>query len=222
MFAVSTYQGILEYLNRKDNRPHWVPILLIRPDTILRLLRERASLANTFSYYDYRTGPRHFFLPGYISQYNSIEALHNNQQESCFLPAFSMTRLNQISYSDRAFVGFINDLEARMPSFRYIGDAELLFLFYDPDGNHGFGDFDFDMHKYSYDDLRLNLSDFNDQSWREFNRFIEWTISKLKQDDENIKTIFQIQDKYRMLCPRYETIRNLHIDHRGGSWDNLF
>lgn len=207
MNPVCSYHDFLEFMQySSDGQDKLIPILLIKPSSILYLNRKR-FLGNVFSYFDKRSGQHiQFFLPGY-AHYPDIafaEIFPMMQPYKCDAVAFSIERLGRIYYSERAFVDFIEKLEEHAPHFIYRGDTELLFIKYLANPQCDIGQFDFsEIHRYNIS--RLFCSQ-HIRSIKDFDRlnhvahFLEDVIFEIRthgnNDDELIRAIHSRYNMY--------------------------
>lgn len=200
MNPVCSYHDFLEFLRySSDNRDKLIPVLLIKPSTILHLNRE-GMLDHHFDYFDRRSGENvQFFLPGY-AHYPSLdfaEIFPNVRPYAKDAVALTTRRLGKIYYSEKAFVEFIEKIEDSSPDFIYRGDTELLFIKYLANTDYKIGSFDFcNIHSYNLSRLfysqNIDEIPYNIQLSR-VSHFLEDVIFEMrrgtKNDDELISSI---------------------------------
>ena len=194
MNPVITFHDFLEYMEWSTNTDKLVPILLIKPSTIL-LLNQDHRINHMFDYYDRRSGEVQFFLPGY-AHYPSLsfmDVFPNHRPFNSDAIALHLTRLRTIYYSDNDFIDFIETIEHFAPSFRYYGNTELLFLKYISKKGSNHGRFDFsDLHRY-------NISDIYHSNPRSLEHILEAILHAIKNSKndsmliEEISELFQLQ-----------------------------
>lgn len=196
MNPVLTYSDFLNYLRRysNDEKRRYIPVLLIKPDTILYLNGEH-RLDYIFNYFDRRTGSRvDFFLPGY-SHYPNLsfpESMSYRPFDENVV-ALSLRRIGDIFYSDNAFVDFIELVEESCYQFRYYGDTELVFFLYDPGADESRGSFDFSLfHRYNLS--KLFLSD-NERLYS-VRHFLEEVIHEIIETPNDERLINKINRYY--------------------------
>ncbi len=197
MNPVISYNDFLNFMRCSlNNQNKLIPVILIKPSTVLYLNSEY-HLDHIFDYFDRRTGKDiQFFLPGY-SHYPSTsfsEILPNVRPYNKKAIALRVNRLNEIYYSDNDFVSFIELLEENVPSFRYYGHTELLFIKYISSTEDNLGRLDFNKF------YRFNLSQIyysNNHGYRDIEIILEEVlhlIREIKDEDELIKRIKSIFD----------------------------
>lgn len=145
MNPIVSYKDFLEHMRWANDKDEiLVPVILIKPSTILLLNREH-HLNHLFEYYDRRTSEVQFFLPGY-SHYPNYphEALFSNcRPYNSNTIALQLRRLKTIYYSENDFIEFVETIERNAPDFRYYGNTELLFMKYVAGIDDPLGHFDF-------------------------------------------------------------------------------
>ena len=178
MNVIKSYKEFLEFLRHSNiNKECIIPIVLIKPSTVLLLNRDH-RLDHLFDYYDERTGRLKFFLPGYnhnpqkpwLSIYLLMDSIcqHKNRDN-----AIRIHRLGDIQYDNHAFTSFVDVLEHKIPDYHYYGDTELLFIKFIPSDNTITGDFDFQSyHVYNISAL------FHLHGYHSVERFIQIILKK--------------------------------------------
>lgn len=123
MLEAVTYQGMLRDINNNQVKEDTIGILITRPD-----LEVGKSILCSLNYYHHVTGDNlNFYLPGYGAYWYGM---YPDGQ------VVSKIDGTEWSYSDKMFVGFIEDLE-KYSTWKYSGESELLMLEY-KDGNLSF------------------------------------------------------------------------------------
>lgn len=206
MNPVSSYNDFLEFLiHHQENNDRLIPIILIKPGTLLYLNRE-LLLEHTFDYFDLRTGRNvQFFIPGYAhypdAAFGHFFAEVRPYNEDAI--AVRTRRLGTIYYSDKDFVEFIEKLENEYLDFKYRGDTELLFLKYSSSKTHKLGKLDFSS-IYRYNLTKMFYSNEYrtlEQRHRmhEIEHFLEDVILAIRtanDDKQLINTIDCIYEKF--------------------------
>lgn len=152
MNPIRSYENFLDYMRYSgENTECIVPVVLIRPGTVMRL-NERRDMDDFFDYFDERTGDVTFFLPGYSYTPGTriSQLIRKITRGSGPKSIFKIQRLGDIDASNHDFVEFISTLESQNPRFHYQGNTELLLLRYIPGADYGRGSFDF-YHLHRYD-----------------------------------------------------------------------
>lgn len=121
MFAVNTYEQI-EAIERQLAQRHIVILLFVRPS-----LQGAREIIDEFDYIHYNSGRYcSIYAIGYTNSFqfasqNDYREIPNSSKKNWY-------------FSDRAFVDFKNNLEARL-SWRYSGEIELIVLQSNPQGH---------------------------------------------------------------------------------------
>ncbi len=116
---------MLEHIKRRELVEDTIGIFLTRPD-----LASGKSIINSLGYYHHLTSRNiNFYLPGYGAYWNPVE----------YPDMEPVTNINGAnwSYSNKAFVDFVNELEDAS-KWKYSGESELLIIPY----QDGFLDFE--------------------------------------------------------------------------------
>lgn len=160
MNPVVSYKDIIDFMHwSQNNKDCFLPVILIKPETVLRLNSER-RLDRIFNYFDRRSREDvQFFLPGYAHYPCSIysQLLSTTPPYNKDTVALNLERLQSIHYSNNDFIEFIELIEKKAVGFRYYGDAELLFMKYVASKDGVLGHFDFNSF-YRYNLSRLYYS----------------------------------------------------------------
>lgn len=146
MNPVISYNDFLKFMQWSPNQNNrLIPVLLIKPSTVLYLNREH-MLDHLFDYYDRRSANDiQFFLPGYVHYPTTsfAEILPNWSPHNENTVAFKLSRLNNIYYSNDKFIDFVEVLERNIQDFKYYGDTVLFFIEYQADTNGKIGRLNF-------------------------------------------------------------------------------
>lgn len=192
MNPVISYNDFLKFMQWSPNQNNrLIPVLLIKPSTVLYLNREH-MLDHLFDYYDRRSANDiQFFLPGYVHYPTTsfAEILPNWSPHNENTVAFKLSRLNNIYYSNDKFIDFVEVLERNIQDFKYYGDTVLFFIEYQADTNGKIGRLNF---KKNY---QFNLSELyysNNHPIRRIDLFLESVIHSIREsrnDEELIERI---------------------------------
>ena len=116
MLEAVTYQEMLRDINNNQVKEDTIGILITRPD-----LEVGKSILCSLNYYHHVTGNNlNFYLPGYGAYW------YGTYPDGQVVSKINGT---EWSYSDKMFVGFIEDLE-KYSTWKYSGESELLMLKY--------------------------------------------------------------------------------------------
>lgn len=117
MIEAITYADMLEHLRNNDLVEDTVGILLTRPD-----LQTGEEIVGSLNYYHHLTGHNiNFYLPGYGAYWNDTE--YPDMRFAAVINGVSW------SFSDKAFVSFVNTVE-NVSKWKYSGESELLLIPY--------------------------------------------------------------------------------------------
>ncbi len=117
MIEALTYKDILDHIRRNDFVEDTIGVLITRPS-----LATGKDILEELNYYHHLTGNSiNFYLPGYGAYWNAKE----------YPDMKVVTEIDGTdwSFSDRAFVSFINVLE-EVSKWKYSGESELLLIPY--------------------------------------------------------------------------------------------
>ncbi len=118
MLEALTYKDMLDHIRRNDFVEDTIGILITRPS-----LATGKDILEELNYYHHMTSVNiNFYLPGYGAYWNPQE----------YPDMRVVTKIDGAdwSFSDRAFVAFINALE-EVSRWKYSGESELLLIPYD-------------------------------------------------------------------------------------------
>ena len=118
MLEALTYEDMLDHIRRNDFVEDTIGILITRPS-----LATGKDILEELNYYHHMTSVNiNFYLPGYGAYWNPQE----------YPDMRVVTKIDGAdwSFSDRAFVAFINALE-EVSRWKYSGESELLLIPYD-------------------------------------------------------------------------------------------
>lgn len=117
MIEAITYADMLEHIRNNDLVEDTVGILLTRPD-----LQTGEEIMGSLNYYHHLTGYNiNFYLPGYGAYWNDAE--YPDMRFAADINGVSW------SFSDKAFVSFVNTIE-NVSRWKYSGESELLLIPY--------------------------------------------------------------------------------------------
>lgn len=194
MKPVISYNDFLVFMQWTTNQKNrLIPVLLIKPSTVLYLNRE-LMLDHLFDYYDRRTANDiQFFLPGYAHYPTTsfAEILPNRSPHNENTVALRLSRLNNIYYSNDRFIDFVEILERNIQSFNYYGDTVLFFIEYLAGANGEVGRFNFKKH------YQFNLSELyysNNQNIKRIDLFLESVIHAIRESRNDEELIERIEN----------------------------
>lgn len=117
MISAITYQDMIEDIKNNDLVEDLIGILLTRLD-----LDTGKNILDSLNHYHHLTGSNiNFYLPGYGAYWNAD--IYPDMREITIIDGTTW------SFSDRAFVSFVAQLE-NVSSWKYSGESELLLIPY--------------------------------------------------------------------------------------------
>lgn len=160
MNPITSYSDFMTYMWHNYSHSTLVPILLIKPSSIL-VLNETHHLQRAldcmFDHFDYLTGDRLiYFLPGYAHRPGSgfMELFYNHRSLRESDSIIEIRRLGKIYYNNEYFTDFIEQLSNSASTFNYYGAAELLLVKYIVTTNREKKGFDYsDIHRYNLSNI---------------------------------------------------------------------
>ena len=204
MNPVVSYDDFLEfmkYYNNPNIKDRLIPVVLIKPISVIHI-NERGVLNRIFDYFDSRTEKNiQFFLPGYAhfptSAFAEVLPSYTPFNEDNI--ALRLNRLGTVYYNEKDFINFIKVLEEKDSSFKYYGDAELLFIKYE--SNCDYGDFDF-SNIYRFSLSQLYFSNEGYRGLRRIEYFIEKVLLAIYESNDNEGLINTVTYLYNQFTER--------------------